>query len=159
MEAQALEGTRLTLAQVMLPGDANPHGNVHGGTLMKLADTAGGTCAARHCKRPCVTAVIDSMTFEAPVKVGDLVILNARVTWTGRTSLEVEVTVDAEHVISGTVRRISNAFFVFVPVDQEGHPMLVPPLEVTSDEGRRIWQEAETRRARRLSESRRTIKA
>ena len=67
--------TELTLAQVMLPEDANPRGNVHGGTLMKLADSAGGVCATRHARRPLVTAVIDSMTFEQPVYVGNLVTL------------------------------------------------------------------------------------
>ena len=69
----------LTLAQVMLPEDANPRGNVHGGTLMKLADTAGGVCATRHARRPVVTVVIDSMTFEQPVYVGNLVVLHATV--------------------------------------------------------------------------------
>jgi uncharacterized protein (TIGR00369 family) len=85
----------LTLAQVMLPEDANPRGNVHGGTLMKLADTAGGVCATRHARCPVVTAVIDSMTFEQPVYVGNLVVLHAVLTWTGRTSLETEVTIHA----------------------------------------------------------------
>jgi uncharacterized protein (TIGR00369 family) len=78
----------LTLAQVMLPEDANPRGNVHGGTLMKLADTAGGVCASRHARQRLVTAVVDSMTFEQPVYVGNLVVVHAIVTWTGRTSIE-----------------------------------------------------------------------
>src|ERR671938_1180486 len=91
----------LTLAQVMLPQDANPRGNVHGGTLMKLADTAGGVCASRHARQRVVTVVLDSMTFEQPVYVGNLVVLHACVTWTGRTSLETEVTIEAEDVLSG----------------------------------------------------------
>src|SRR5688572_32859163 len=82
--------TAVTLAQVMLPGDANPSGNVHGGTLMKLADTAGGICACRHTRTRIVTVVMDSMTFERPVYVGDLVTVHARVTWVGRTSVETE---------------------------------------------------------------------
>ena len=99
----------LTLAQVMLPEDANPRGNVHGGTLMKLADAAGGVCATRHARRPVVTAVIDSMTFEQPVYVGNLLVLHAVLTWTGRTSLETEVTIHAEDVLSGDVRHVSTA--------------------------------------------------
>src|SRR5262245_61801844 len=112
----------------MLPEDANPHGNVHGGALMKLADTAGGTCAIRHTRRPMVTAVVDSMTFEQPVFVGNLVVLHATITWTGRTSLETEVTIEAEDLLTGEVRRISTAYFVYVAIDDRGKPTAVRPL-------------------------------
>jgi acyl-CoA hydrolase len=140
----------LTLAQVMLPEDANPRGNVHGGTLMKLADTAGGVCATRHARRPVVTVVIDSMTFEQPVYVGNLVVLNACVTWTGRTSIETEVSIEAEDVLSGQVRHISTAYFVYVATDDHGRPTPVRPLEVATAEQQRRWQDAERRRAIRL---------
>jgi acyl-CoA hydrolase len=140
----------LTLAQVMLPEDANPRGNVHGGTLMKLADTAGGVCATRHARRPVVTVVLDSMTFEEPVYVGNLVVLSASVTWTGRTSIETEVSIDAEDVLSGEVRHISTAYLVYVATDGHGRPTPVRPLEITTADQRRRWQEAEQRRANRL---------
>jgi len=140
----------LTLAQVMLPEDANPRGNVHGGTLMKLADTAGGVCATRHARRPVVTVVIDSMTFEQPVYVGNLVVLNATITWTGRTSIETEVSIEAEDVLSGQVRHISTAYFVYVATDEHGHPTPVRPLEVTTPEQQQRWADAERRRAIRL---------
>ena len=142
--------TELTLAQVMLPEDANPHGNVHGGTLMKLADTAGGTCATRHARRPMVTVVMDSMSFEQPVYVGNLVVLRACINWTGRTSLEAEVTIDAEDVLTGEVRRISTAYFVYVAIDEKGRPTPVRPLEVHTVDQRARWQAAEQRRADRL---------
>jgi acyl-CoA hydrolase len=145
----------LTLAQVMLPADANSQGNVHGGTLMKLADTAGGTCATRHTRRPVVTVVMDSMSFEQPVYVGNLVLVRARVTWTGRTSLETEVTIDAEDVLSGEVRRISTSYFVYVAIDEHGRPVSVRPLPVATEEERRLWHEAEDRRAVRLVRARR----
>ena len=141
----------LQLAQVMLPEDANPHGNVHGGTLMKLADTAGGTCATRHARRAMVTVVMDSMTFEQPVYVGNLLMLHACVTWTGRTSLETEVTIDAENLLSGQVRHISTGYFVYVAIDDQGRPTPVRPMEPATDEQRRRWQDAEERRAARLS--------
>jgi uncharacterized protein (TIGR00369 family) len=147
----AAEEDELTLAQVMQPHDANPRGNVHGGTLMKLADTAGGVCAIRHSRRPAVTVVLDSMTFEQPVYVGNLVVLHACVTWTGRTSLETEVTIDAEDVLTGDVRRISTAYFVYVAIDEHGRPTPVRPLEVNTPEQKRRWQEAEQRRAKRLA--------
>ncbi len=119
--AERADPDELTLAQVMLPEDANPRGNVHGGTLMKLADTAGGVCASRHTRNRVVTVVMDSMTFEQPVYVGNLVIVHAHVTWTGRTSIETEVSIDAEDVLSGDVRHISTAYLVFVAIDENGH--------------------------------------
>jgi uncharacterized protein (TIGR00369 family) len=142
----------LTLAQVMLPEDANPRGNVHGGTLMKLADTAGGVCAGRHTRKRVVTVVMDSMTFEQPVYVGDLVIVHAQVTWTGRTSIETEVNIRAENVLSGEVRQISTAYFVYVAIDAEGRPTPVEPLQATTAEQRLRWQAAEERRARRIQQ-------
>jgi uncharacterized protein (TIGR00369 family) len=140
----------LTLAQVMLPEDANPRGNVHGGTLMKLADTAGGVCATRHTRKRVVTVVMDSMTFEEPVFVGDLVVVHAQVTWTGRTSIETEVNIRAENTLTGEVRQISTAYFVYVALDENGRSTPVEPLQAKSSEQRRRWQAAEERRARRM---------
>src|SRR6478736_3107149 len=76
----------VTLGQLMLPDDANPSGYVHGGVVMKLVDTAAGIAATRHARSRCVTVEIDSMTFLAPVHIGDLLHLDAVLTWTGRTS-------------------------------------------------------------------------
>src|ERR1700682_5678316 len=136
----------------MEPTDANPRGNVHGGTLMKLADTAGGVCATRHARQRVVTAVVDSMTFEQPGYVGNLVVVHAAVTWTGRTSIETEVRIEAEDVLSGEVRHISTAYFVYVATDEHGRPTPVRPLEVATPEQRRRWDAAEKRRASRLGE-------
>jgi uncharacterized protein (TIGR00369 family) len=143
----------LTLAQVMLPEDANPRGNIHGGTLMKLADSAGGVCATRHTRQRVVTVVIDSMTFEKPVYVGNLVVLHAEVTWTGRTSIETEVRIEAEDVLTGEVRRISTAYLVYVAIDDDGRPTPVRPLEVRTAEQHQRWQAAEARRSRRIRSS------
>ena len=140
----------LTLAQVMLPEDANPRGNVHGGTLMKLADTAGGVCAARHARQRVVTVVVDSMTFEEPVFVGNLVTLHATVTWTGRTSIETEVVIHAEDTLSGQVRHVSTAYFVYVAIDEHGRPTQVTPLHATTPEQKQRWRDAEQRRDVRL---------
>jgi uncharacterized protein (TIGR00369 family) len=142
----------LTLAQVMLPEDANPRGNVHGGTLMKLADTAGGVCATRHTRKRVVTVVMDSMTFEQPVYVGDLVVVHAQVTWTGRTSIETEVSIRAENALTGEMRQISTAYFVYVATDANGRPTPVEPLNVTTSEQRRRWQAAQERRTRRMQD-------
>jgi uncharacterized protein (TIGR00369 family) len=151
------EPGRIVLAQVMLPTDANAQGNVHGGTLMKLADTAGAIAAMRHAGRRVVTAMMDSMTFQYPVSVGDLVLLDARVTWVGRTSVEVEVSIDAEDVVTGVRHRTSTAFFVYVTLGELGDPSPVPPLELRTEEERARFAEAEERRRFRLAQRRRSV--
>jgi uncharacterized protein (TIGR00369 family) len=142
----------VVLAQVMLPADANPSGDVHGGTLMKLADTAGGIAATRHARRRVVTAIADSMTFEHPVKVGDLVLIDAQVSWVGRTSLEVEVSIYAEKVVTGERRRTSLAYFVFVALGDDGRPHELAPLELRTDAERARFARAEDRRRFRLAQ-------
>jgi len=142
----------VVLAQVMLPADANASGDVHGGTLMKLADTAGGIAAIRHARRRVVTAIADSMTFEYPVKVGDLVLLEAEVSWVGRTSIEVEVSISAERVVTGERRRTSLAYFVYVALGDDGQPHPIPPLELRTDADRRRFAQAEERRTFRLAQ-------
>jgi uncharacterized protein (TIGR00369 family) len=142
----------VVLAQVMLPADANPSGDVHGGTLMKLADTAGGIAAVRHAKRRVVTAIADSMTFEHPVKVGDLVLIDAEVSWVGRTSLEVEVSIFTEKVVTGERRRTSLAYFVFVALGADGRPHEVPPLDLRTQAERDRFARAEERRRFRLAQ-------
>ncbi len=149
--ARHISETRVQLAQLMQPTDANVTGNVHGGTLMKLADTAGAIVAIRHAGGRVVTVVVDSMTFLEPVYVGDLLLLDAHMTWVGRTSMETEVIIDAEDPRTGQRRRVSTAFLVFAGIGEDGHPMSVPPLELVNDEERREFAEAAERRARRLA--------
>lgn len=120
--------SRLTINQLMLPEHANTHGNVHGGWIMKLVDEAGGMCATRHSRRPCVTVAIDSMTFKEPVHVGELLELTAEVTWTGHTSIEVTVNVVAENLLTGDRVATNSAYLVYVALDDRGRPTNVPPL-------------------------------
>ncbi|MCC6176865.1 MAG: acyl-CoA thioesterase [Chloroflexi bacterium] len=148
----ARDSRRIVLAQVMLPADANPSGDVHGGTLMKLADTAGAIAAIRYAGRRVVTVMADSMTFEVPVKVGDLVLLDANVTWVGRTSIEVEVSISAEDIVTSERRRTSLAFFVYVALGEDGHPHPLPPLELRTEIERQRFAQAEERRQFRLSQ-------
>jgi acyl-CoA hydrolase len=143
--------SEVILAQLMLPNDANPSGDVHGGVVMMLVDTAAGLAATRHARSRTVTVAMDSMTFEAPVHIGDLLHLVARLTWTGRTSMEIEVVVEAENVLTGDRRRTSTAYLVYVALDAEGKPRPVPPLVPQTDEDRARWAAAERRRAVRLA--------
>ncbi|MBI3970970.1 MAG: acyl-CoA thioesterase [Chloroflexi bacterium] len=137
------------MSQLMLPPDANPWGNVHGGTIMKLVDSAAGVVATRHCRTRVVTARIDEMSFLKPVFIGNVVTLKASVNDTGRTSLEVGVRVEAEDLTRGETWHVGSAYLVFVALDSEGRPTLVPPLHVETPDERRRQAEAAARRARR----------
>lgn len=123
----------------MLPDDANPQGNVHGGTIMKLVDTAAGVAAMRHCRTRVVTARIDAMNFVAPVRIGDVVILKASVNQVYRTSMEIGVRVEAEDLMTGDIRHVASAYLVFVSIDAHGRAVVAPALTAeTTDEHRRM---------------------
>lgn len=148
-DGRTVKESQVVMSQVMLPGDANPSGNVHGGVIMKLVDTAAGVCAVRHVRGRAVTARIDSLSFLQPVFVGDLVTLKASVNDVGRTSMEVGVRVEAEDLLTGVVRHVSSAHLVFVALDDAGKPREVPPLIAENETERRRMAEAKLRRANR----------
>jgi acyl-CoA hydrolase len=134
----------------MHPEHANLLGNVHGGWVMKLVDEAGALACMRHAQRKVVTVAIDSMTFREPIRIGDLVILNAEVSYTGRTSLEAAVEVIAENPITGEQTHTNTAYLVYVALDDEGRPTSVPALEAETMEERQKIQRGLERQARRL---------
>ena len=105
------------MTEVVLPNDANPLGNMLGGRLLHLIDMAAAVAAIRHAGRPCVTASFDSVDFLTPVHVGEACILKAKVTWVGRTSLEVAVDAYAENMLTGQRRHTTTAFTTFVAID------------------------------------------
>jgi uncharacterized protein (TIGR00369 family) len=134
------------MARAMLPSDANPWGNVHGGEIVKLIDSCAGAAAQRHARSRVVTARIDELSFVAPVVVGDLVTARASVNEVGRTSMEVGVRVDAENTLTGAVAHVASAYLVFVAIDEEGRPVPVPPLVAETDDDRRRMAAAKQRR-------------
>lgn len=138
------------MVQVVLPNDANPLGFILGGTVMHLIDIAAAIAAHRHTRAPLVTASVDGLQFLHPIKVGDLIILNARVTATFRTSLEVEVDVQSEEALTGRRRLTSHAFLTFVTVKRDGQRVPVRPLLLETEEDRKKEKEAGVRRAERL---------
>lgn len=142
--------SHMTLSQQMMPSDANPLGNVHGGHIMKLIDEAGALAAMRHARRPVVTITMDSVSFLSPVRVGHLLSLRGAVNWVGKTSLEVGVRVEAENPITGELTHTNSAYAVYVALDDQGKPCPVPPLILAGDEDRRRWNEAEARQQIRL---------
>lgn len=155
--AKCSSDSEVTLSQQMMPSDANPLGNVHGGYIMKLVDEAGGLAAMRHARRPVVTVAMDSMSFLSPVRVGHVLTLRARVNWVGKSSIEVGVRVEAENPVTGEITHTNSAFAIFVALDDNGRPVTVPPLILESEEDRRRWLEGEERQEIRLQRWRRKV--
>jgi acyl-CoA hydrolase len=152
--AKAPSDSAVVLARQMEMTDANIAGNVHGGTIMKMVDTAAGLAAAKHCGGLAVTAAMDEMTFLEPVYVGDVVTVKAMVNEAFTTSMEVGVRVEAETVATGRHVHTSSAYLVFVSVDERGNPRPVPPLLAETEQERRRQHEAGLRREARLARKR-----
>jgi acyl-CoA hydrolase len=138
------------MTELVLPNDANTHGNVLGGKVMHLMDLAAAIAAYRHCSKQVVTVSVDSLRFLYPVKVGELMILEATVTRAFRTSLEIQVEVSSEDLLSGERKKTCSGFLTFVAIDKDGRPTAVPELIVETDEERRRFEEALARRRLRL---------
>lgn len=139
------------LTREMLPSDANPSGNIHGGEIMKMIDSCAGIAASRHSRRRVVTARIDEMSFLAPVLVGDVVTAMAAVNDVGHTSMEIGVRVLSANPLTGETKHVASAYLVFVALDERGRPTPVPPLIAESDAEKRRMARAKLRRAHRLA--------
>jgi acyl-CoA hydrolase len=140
------------MVQVVLPNDANPLGFILGGTVMHLIDIAGAIAGHRHTRSLLVTAAVDGLQFLHPIKVGDLIILKARVTCVFQTSLEVQVEVFSEETLTGRRRQTSRAYLTFVAISRDGDRVAVPPLLIETEEERRVADDARERRAARLTQ-------
>jgi acyl-CoA hydrolase len=138
------------MVQVVLPNDANPLGFILGGTVMHLIDIAGAIACHRHSRTLLVTAAVDDLQFLHSIKVGDLIILKSHVTCAFTTSLEVQVDVFSEEILTGARQLTSTAFLTFVAIDRAGAKVRVPPLLAETDEERRVCEEARRRREARL---------
>ena len=141
--------SRVEMAQAMFPSDANQSGNVHGGTIMKLIDTAAGIAAIRHCRTNVVTASMDRLDFYKPVFVGELVILRASINYVGTTSMEIGVRVEAEEIMTGKVRHTNSAYLTMVSLDENRKPMPVPEIAPQTDDEKRRFNEGRARAKRR----------
>jgi acyl-CoA hydrolase len=154
MDGKHIKDSAVVMAQLMIPQDANPAGNVHGGAVVKIIDEAAGVVAARHSRTNVVTASIDRMDFHTPVFVGDLLFVKASINYVGRTSMEIGVRVEEENLLSGQIRHAASAYLTYVALDLHGTPREVPPLILETDEEQRRNREARSRRDMRLAERR-----
>lgn len=141
------------MAQVMLPDQANPAGFVHGGELMKLMDNAAGVVAARHSRSNIVTAMVEDITFRNPVRIADLVIIHAKMTFTSRSSMEVQIEIDAERLLAGTRLRALTAYFIMVALDAQGKATEVPPLIISTEAEEKLYNEGLARYQARKAKS------
>ena len=143
--------TKQTVTLFTQPEHSNSLGNVHGGVVLKLCDECGGIIAARHARRPAVTVTVDSVHFHRPVVLGQLLLVHGRMTWVGRTSMEVELHVETENLLTGDVTHTNSAYFVYVALDEDRRPTPVPTLLLQNDDERRRFAEGEVRRGARLA--------
>lgn len=136
-----------TLTQLVMPMQANPAGNVHGGEIIKLMDSAAGVAAQKHAKTNCVTARIEEINFKKPIHIGELVTCKAQVIYTGRTSMEIYVTVESEDLVRDTKQIALTAFFTMVSLDRNGKPSPVAGIDYESanEYERKLYKEGEKR--------------
>ena len=152
MEPRSVAESRVEMVELVLPNDANPLGHLLGGKVMHLVDIAAAIAAHRHCRCPVVTASVDRIDFLHPVRVGQIIILQASVNHAAHTSMEVGVRVLSEDLDTGERLHTASAYATFVALAQNGLPAMVPPLVSESDEDRRRFREGGARRAVRLRE-------
>src|SRR5215210_3459882 len=149
-----MSASKSSISQVMLPNDANPMGNVHGGSVMKMVDISAAVSAMRHCGRQVVTVALDHMSFLEPVYIGDLVTITAQVEYVGRSSMLVRAVVEAENPASGRKVHTSSCVLTFVALGEDGHPVPVPPIQADTPEekerleaARQLYERAKQERA------------
>ncbi|MBN2503254.1 MAG: acyl-CoA thioesterase [Anaerolineales bacterium] len=146
--------SEVMLSQLMQPEHANLLGNVHGGWIMKLVDEVGALACMRHANQRVVTVAVDQLTFQHPVKIGDLVTLTAQVSYVGRTSMEAEVQVVAENPVTGQCWHTNTAYLVYVALDEDGKPIAVPPLIAENKAQARRMEQGKARQEYRLAQAR-----
>jgi acyl-CoA hydrolase len=151
------EQTRCVMTQIVMPMHTNGvAGVMFGGIMMQWIDVCAGVAAMRHAAGAVLTASIDRLDFLSPVRVGEIVVLQAKVNYTARTSMEVGCRVETEDMTTGQRRYVTKAYLTFVAIDGQGKPRPISPLELVTEEDHRRHADAEYRRAERLRAAGRT---
>jgi len=136
--------------ELVLPNDTNTLNNLMGGRLLHWMDIAAAISAQKHCNRIVVTASVDNVSFRHPIKLGDVITIEAQVSRAFNTSVEVQLTVWAQNIPSGTKVKSNEAFYTFVALDENSHTIAVPELIPETDEEKKVYMEAIQRRQLRL---------
>jgi acyl-CoA hydrolase len=149
MEAKSCTYSLAVKTSHVQPPDTNAHGTLFGGTLMAHIDDVAAISAVRHARKPVVTASTDSVDFLAPVKEGDSICVEAFVTWTHRTSMEVFVKAITEELLTGNRKVCATAFLTFVALDEHGKPAEIPLVYPETDQQKTLHEQAPVRAKRR----------
>ncbi|MBD0383127.1 acyl-CoA thioesterase [Paenibacillus sedimenti] len=156
MEAKPARLSRTVLTEIILPADTNYHHTVFGGRVMQYIDKVATIASMRHSRKGVVTASSDSLDFFAPVKLGEAIQLEAFVTWTHRSSMEVYVKVESENLLTGEKKTTATSYLTFVALDETGQPCPVPAIIPETEEEKRLFETAEARyEARKLRKAER----
>lgn len=155
MNQKTVNDSKVEVITRMFPHDANPAGNVFGGEILKQIDIVAGIVAHRHCRNNAVTASIDRVDFLKPVYVGNALILNARLNAVRKSSMEIEVRVEAEDLISGTRTLTGTALVTSVALDEDGKPTPVPHLALKTKEEKQRFVQGLKRMNQRIVEKKR----
>ncbi|OGW78137.1 MAG: hypothetical protein A3C51_06080 [Omnitrophica bacterium RIFCSPHIGHO2_02_FULL_46_20] len=150
-KAKSISESETTLSEVMMPIHANHYGSVHGGTILKLVDEAAFVAATKHARKNIVMASIDHLVFKHPVNIGDMLNIRARLCYVGRSSMDIEVEVEAEKLKEGKALKIGSAHLTMVALDERGRPTTVPKIIFKTAEERLRSAKALARRKKRLS--------
>lgn len=150
VEARPVSDSAVVMTEMILPSHTNSLDSVFGGVIMSWIDICAAISALRHCNRPVVTASIDAVNFMAPAYKGWIVTLVSSVNYVSRTSMEVGVRVEAEHLVKNEKFQIASAYLTFVALDDNGKPMPVPQVIPQSVEEKRRYEAAKKRRELRL---------
>ncbi len=152
MKAKKPSDSKAEITVRMFPSEANPAGNIFGGEILKQIDTVAGIVAQRHCETNAVTASIDRVNFLKPVFVGNVLDLHARINYVHRSSMEIEITVEAEDLRTGNKALTGTAFVTMVALDDNGKPTPVPELILETEDEKKRFKDGEKRMQQRISE-------
>jgi acyl-CoA hydrolase len=150
MQSKKVSASINHMNELVLPNDTNTFGNLMGGRLMYWMDIAAAYCAAKHCSAPVVTASVDNISFKNPIKLGHYVHIEAKVTRSFHTSMEIHLRVWGEDTLHQFRYESNEAYFTFVALDPNGNPRTVPAVEPESEEEQRLFDGALRRRQLRL---------
>lgn len=150
MQVKTPADSHTSMTEIVLPNDTNIYGNLMGGRLMYWMDIAAAIAAQKHCNAPVVTASVDNISFENPIKLGNTVRIEAMVTRAFNTSMEIHLKVWGEDLTQQFKYKSNEAYYTFVALDPHGRPRLVPQLAPETEDEQRLFEGALRRRQLRL---------
>jgi acyl-CoA hydrolase len=150
MEIKKASDSFIIMNELVLPNDTNTFGNLMGGRLMYWMDIAAGIAAGKHCNTPSMTASVDNLSFKNPIKLGNVVHIEAKVCRAFNTSMEIHIKVWGEDLLHQYTYESNEAFFTFVALDPNGKPRQIPQLVPETEDEKRLYEGALRRRQIRL---------